>query len=181
MLRNSPWGKAFVDHWLFLSTKRNKYQFTDNGPFAETVLRFGSNDLPSWSNCSYSRDYCYNMMTKKSGKGNGKEYVICLGKIKAKLTGDWNRTEHRDMGTEHLRCFCMLFFSSLECSLTRNKLHLLARQAAFDSCPQPLASTPMDGKLGNRGAGNGSARLSLWTACSFYTTRTSKSAFQRLV
>jgi hypothetical protein len=99
MLRNSAWGKAFVDHWLFLCTNRNKYQFTDNGPFAETVLRFGGNDLPTWSNCSYSHDYCYREMTSKNnGKGNGKDYVICLGKTKVKLMGNWNRTEHRDMG-----------------------------------------------------------------------------------
>ena len=99
MLRNSAWGKSFVNHWLFLCSNRNKYQFTDNGPFAETVLRFGGNDLPKYSNCSYGHDHCYKEMTaKNNGKGNGKHYVECLGKTKVKLMGTWNRTEHRDMG-----------------------------------------------------------------------------------
>ena len=109
MLRNSPWGRKFVEHWLFLCKDRNKYKFTDNGPFAEAVLRFGSNDLPKLKKCKYTHDGCYReMLSQGAGKGVGKFYIECLGKIKTKLMGPWNRTVHRDMGKLPRTC---LFYS----------------------------------------------------------------------
>ena len=114
MLRNSAWGQRFVDHWLFLCSNRNRYIFTDNGPFAEAVLRFSSHSLPE--HCGhYEFDSCLQEMAaaqksatyrkgvlkgpKSQGRGaGGRAFVNCLGKYKERMMGPWNRKRHRAMG-----------------------------------------------------------------------------------
>ena len=115
MLRNSDWGRQFVDHWRYLCSDRKRYPFTDNGPFAEAVLRFGSNALPENSRCSYGFDTCAKEAIKTpkekpnhkfqkllkvnlTPRQSSSKYVRCLGKWKTTLMGPWDRSNHRDIG-----------------------------------------------------------------------------------
>jgi hypothetical protein len=78
MLRNSEWGNAFIDHWLAVSSARNKYPFTDNGGFAETVMRFGTRHMPP--HCRYNGGDCLAKFTKKmKPQEMSKAWVNCLG------------------------------------------------------------------------------------------------------
>ena len=118
MLRNSAWSRSFVDHWIHLSSTR-QYPFSDNGPFAETVLRFGSLSFPK-DEKGYIFDSCLRQMRtaamkerlkqkkRKEASANEKEkqeleagivgWVSCLWKVKSRLMGPWKRERQRVMG-----------------------------------------------------------------------------------
>jgi len=98
ILRNNEWGNAFMEYWVELSSNRTKYPFTDNGGFAEAVLRFGAQNMPS--DCAYTYDTCVEEMRAKykTIKAMSGAFVKCAGRLKQRMMGPWNATTHRDLG-----------------------------------------------------------------------------------
>ena len=88
---------APLRYWAELASNRTKYPFTDNGSFAEAVLRFGAQNMPT--ECAYSFDTCAREMLKKTSiKMRSHEFVRCIGRVKQQMLGPWNETVHRDLG-----------------------------------------------------------------------------------
>lgn len=97
ILRNSEWSHAFVQHWVELSADRVTYPFSDNGPFTESVLRFGS--LAKSANCQYVSNACVNASnTRGAPRLKGREWLLCAAQQKDRCMGPWRRNLTRTMG-----------------------------------------------------------------------------------
>ena len=98
MLRNSQWGRAFAKHWVALSDSgRQTYPFSDNGPFAEATLRFGTRlKRPE---CRHEFNVCVkDMKDKGAARMKGVAWLHCLGRIKNAVMAGWERNATRTMG-----------------------------------------------------------------------------------